>query len=800
MSSTILRSYQVYGADDQILTAAVEAVKKAVKEAKSRGSVQKVTLARRGVRQDIEVGDVYVVPPSVCNDPADFPTLLLNANLRKHTTGEGMVEFQMGALADPKELSRESLQAFKKVCFANAAGDTAPLIVFAASWAHPSAYQSFAYDEDTLLANLRDVAYASPHNPSLSSALDQLRAVDHEAAPYAKSVPVTQHIFSIPKSKDPVYPTFAKGLNVAADESGKTASLERRASIRLRAEQLDVVEGEDLSPEELAIFQSIEAELGTLVHTTAPKEAAAYVDPMPMQGETGMRAQPDYGAPDSKEQIHPAMVDGPDPKTASEDNDDEPQVPVTGLVPDTPTTVDEQAVEGAEDLTAQTTKEAAFAQDTVQSVNKFVSYWAGQLMNGQQLKAELGKVTDRIKDAVIFMKDQGLLSQDGPDTFKVKNRDMVADEKLPTKRSYVLRNTNDNRVWAAQAVDGLILGGEWTHDRTAAFRFASLQVLQEEARRHMITHEAKVAAKTCKCDGDCECADSNTKTAGGWWSPGSVMEQFYPELLHNEVGSPFLSQEEDPNIINPFGAPGKEVSQHPEAMGVGQGLDGNVGGVPLRQEMNIYGPDYARSFYAPKDNMAPSALKLKKHPLAASHKQADGALALFQGLSVATPEEHPQAHFDETAPDGQPGAYVEPAKEDSVPQSDAFLALDSFLKGIVAAYAAQLIGAFKATSKPLTLGTPYTDTLDLSAALEFAGGAQTADAIASAKAQFVQALGGMNDDQRQMLLDNAVSQAAVWCPNTQGSGGFNYEVFVRAEKLDGTSLVVKVVTGAKGGR
>ena len=58
----------------------------------------------------------------------------------------------------------------------------------------------------------------------------------------------------------------------------------------------------------------------------------------------------------------------------------------------------------------------------------------------------------------------------------------------------------------------------------------------------------------------------------------------------------------------------------------------------------------------------------------------------------------------------------------------------------------------------------------------------------------------MNDDQRKMLLDNAVSQAAVWCPNNQGSGGFNYEVFVRADKLDGTTLTVKVVTGAKGGK
>lgn len=899
MSSAILRSYQVFGADDQVLAAAVEAVKKAVKDAKSKGSVQKVTLSRKGHRHDIEVGDIYVVPTSVCDDPADFPTILLNVNLRQHATGEGMVEFQMGALADPKELTRESLQAFKKVCFKNTNGDFAPLIVFAAAWAHPSAYQSFAYNEDTLLPNLRETAYASPFNPSLSSAFDQLRAVDPDAAPYARVLPVTQHIFSMPKSDEPVYPTFAKGLEVANADGGKKASLDRRPCIRLRmAADMEEMSGEDLTGDEINLFQDLGAEMGTLVKTTDPKQAAAYVDPMPMQGDKGLRAQPDYGAPDSKEQIHPAMVDGPNAMTASKQamdltdpdsavaqatvdaikGEDKPEEPiqVTGLVPDTPGEVENKApvTPGTDE-----SKVAAVPQDTVQAVNRFVEHWSGRLIHGTQLKAELLKLTDKLKPAVLFMKDMGYLVPEGEDLYKVRNQDLITDAQAPAKRAYVLRHA-DNRVWAAQSVDGLILGGEWTPDRTAAFRFASLQDVQEEVRRHGIAHEAKIAVKQCKCEGDCSCAEA--KTAGSWWNPGSVIENFYPELQRQQVDSPFLSQSESPDLVNPFGAPGKETSQDPAGMGLNQGLDSNAGGVPLRQEMNIYGPEYARQFYAPKDNMSPSALKLKKHPLAASTgkqalaplalaapaiaeaalpaaaaaapaaagaaagtgaaagagaataapaaapaaefgvmdalstippppqdnsvqaslktKKAEGALALFQGLEVASPEEHPQAHFDETAPDGEPGAYVEPVKEDSVPQDDAFISMDAFLKGLVAAYAAQLIGAYKATGKPLTLATPYTDSLDLTAALEFAGAGSTPEALNSAKAQFSQALGNLNDDQRKMLLDNAVAQAAVWCPNTQGSGGFNYEVFVRAEKLDGTSLTVKVVTGAKGGK
>lgn len=966
MSNAILRSYQVFGADDQVLTAAAEAVKKAVKDAKSKGAVQKVTLSRKGYRHDLEVGDIYVVPTSVCDDPEDFPTILLNANLRQHTTGEGMVEFQMGALADPKELSRETLQDFKKVCFKNSKGDIAPLIVFAAAWAHPSAYQSFAYDEDTLVAMLRDVAYASPFDPSLSSAFDQLKAVDPDSAAHTRIAPVTQHIFSMPKSKDPVYPTFAKGLEIAgADGDTKKASLDVRASVRLRRTAADIpeVSGEELSGDEVNLFQSLEAELGAMVQTTDPKKASTYVDPMPMQGEMGLRAQPDYGAPDSKEQIHPAMVDGPDPKQAS----DETPVQVSGVVPNTPTEIDNKAPEGAENAGAATVKEAAFAQDTVQCVNKFVETWGGRLMNGAQLKAELAKVTDKLKAAVVFMKDQGLLVQEGQDTFKVQNRDMLAESKLPPKRSYLIRNAHDKRVWAAQNLEGLVLGGEWSPDRSEAHRFASINAAQEEIRRHRIAGEAQIVAKECKCDGDCECTPKENKLAS-WWSPGAVVEQFYPELLHNQVDSPFIMQTESPDLVNPFGAPGKQEAQDTSGLGLNQGIESGGGSVPLRQEMNFYGPEYARSFYGPKDNMSPGSLKLKQHPLAAStrtatwtptydsdkksmaamdpataqavaavmefatanyeagwdtiiecmsaqdvadqlggvtdpkeaikhmaemvgarvdqaldarwgdaddpqldtarafaesdprktgsapknanpallavpavaeaaavaapaaaapaagasglstalsiapalipgddkqasQKKADGALALFQGLAVASPEEHPQAHFDESAPNGTPTPYNEPSKVDAVPQDDAFLSLDTFLKGVVAAYAAQLIGAFKATNKPLTLATPYQDTLDLAATLEFAGGAAaTPDAVNSAKAQFSQALGNMNDDQRKMLLDNAMAQAAVWCPNTQGSGGFNYEVFVRAEKLDGTSLTVKVVTGAKGGK
>ena len=1052
MSAQILRSYQVFGADDQILTAAVEAVKKAVKDAKSQSKVQRVELCKRGYRQDIEVGEIFVVPASVCNSPEDFPTILLSANLRQHTTGEGMIEFQMGALADPKELSREALQAFKKVCFTDAKGDIAPLIVFAATWAHPSSYQSFTYDEDGLLAKLRDVAYASPFDPSLSSVFDQLRATDHDQTPLVRIRPVTQHMFKIAPSDEQDYPELLRGLDVAEEEGkskSKKASFQDRPVIRVRAAAMPELEKESLSDDELDLFGDIDDQVqqalkkGAVIEVThscdncgatldketdkdqilckkcrekhgvkpdKAKNATSYKDTGPRSGEyadpglehTALRSQPDYGEEGTKETVDPSQVDGLDPKTAGghyayktdkgivcaacakekeikgkrmyksdwdlqnqscivcgktlgraaggfadarlpkKAGEEPDQITTIGLAPGLDTKVDAVALKGVEKLTdvpikkdaagrppteeekckachgtgkdeaktkawrektpgagpkayikcwacngnglepsyPKSPKKGSFTNETVHAANSFVEHYAGQVLPEAQLKSELAKVTDDLKGVVIFMRDQGLLVPFGPSGYKVMNADLK-DEALhpPPKLAFIIRNAS-HQVWAAEDVEGVILGGEWSDDHKEAARFASKIAAQDEIRRHALgSAKPEIVPKECNCKGDCACRVSAAKTAGGWWNPGSVLEQFYPEIQHEEVNSPYLSQQEGP-YINPFGAPGKETASDPNAAGLSQGLDQNEGGIPLRQENNFYGPEYARNFYAPHADISPAALTLKKHPLAASvgkmepkqashqpkqadkipskkyannpfiknrpgnkdsegkaapwviiqkgsgkvlsshatkelaeksfgamekskhsslYKQADKSMSLFKGLDLSFPEEeHPQAFAEETVRDAEPGHYNEPVAEDAVPQDAGFLSMDKLLKGVVAAYAAQLISAFQVTTKPITLSIPFDDKLDLHATLEIGGGPNaTALQADAAKAQFDQAMDKLSDSQKKMLIDNAYAQAAVWCPNVEGSGGFNYEVFVRAESIDGPILAVRVVTGMK---
>ena len=789
MATSILRSYQVFGADDQILASAVDAVKTAAKDAKSHGDVQRVTLAKRGIRTDIEVGDVFVVPPSVCDNPEDFPTILLSANLRNYAPGEGMIEFQMGGLLDPKELSRDTLQQFKKVCFANSKGDIVPLVVFAAAWAHPSAYQSFPYDEDTLLSRLREVAYAAPFNPSLSSVFDQLRALNPDEAPLVRITPMTQHIFRIPKGEQD-FPKFTSGLNIVQEDGKKTASLERRPSIRLRAAEIPPLEKSDLTDAELSFMDSIQDEVKKSVKgSDTGEQPKTYPDT-----KFGENRRPGedlgMGEPGNVSDRTPDKVDGPDPKTARAA--DGPWV----IIDTTDNSVhSEHKNKGEATKVYNRLNNEHFQTKPDSHEGRYEMKSKAYHEETQHPPKTSSEKKDEKPEETIPVTGVATAS---PETIPAKAPEEAAQVVVaPVKLAYVIRN-KFHQVWAAEDIEGVKLGGFWSNDPIEAARFVSKHAAEDEVRRCRLHEEkAVLVAKDCTCEGDCACKVPPGKTAGNWFNPGTVIEQFYPELQHEEVGSPLITQYEG-DYINPFGAPGKQTPQDPNAMGLAQGLDENTGGVPLRNEMGFYGPEYARNFYAPHADVPGNALAFKKHPKGAAQQPKKAEFPSFMGLKLAPPE-HPQAENAETQTfPVEPTPYQEPSREESIPEDAAFINMDRLLKGVVAAYAAQLIAAYKMTTKPVHLGVPFTDSLDLHLALEVAGGSEsTLTQVDAAKAQFDQALEKLSDDQKKVLLDNAVAQAAVWCQNTRGSGGFNYEVFVRAESLEGSSLSVKVVTGVK---
>ena len=991
MTTPILRSYQVYGANDQILTTAAEAIQDALKDAKSSSKVQRVALRRQGHRQDLEIGDIYVIPASVCNKAEDFPTVLLYANLRKHATAEGMVEFQMGTLVEPGEISSESLQALKDVAFTNAKGESAPLIVFAPSWSNPSDYLSFVYESEAdLIPQLREIAYSAPFNPSLSSVFDQLKAVDPDMSPLAVNLPSTQHVFQVPASEDPDYPEFAKGLDIAAPEGSKKASLGRRAVVRLTAADLPTAEKAVMDDDELGLFEAVDQQVSDAVkfpaavaaslctaaaaspsdiadildipsgqkkvytvggitftvyydqqeargdmgqsvpgmvsgdyevwvgpvednknllrqHVSpgkprgmqqsyaaekvvtailnyvnrrprnASKQASAYVDPMPMQGGLGLRAQPDYGEAGTCADKTPDLVDGPSAMTASKRASS-----FVGMV---------MAIKSGE-------KEVFRIEGRSGQITTFVVYFDAVDARGDMGGRVPGMISGEYEVCVSPTGDgevvglQNILRQhvspgkpNGAQqiyaaercveamTRFVRSHSKEAAGVTTHQASFHIANTKTKQVWAAEDVDGIKFGGDWSDDVTEAAAFISKEAADDEIRRNFLSRgEAEVVEEPCGCT-DCKCKkeaasapgpwvvideatgevkatcknrgeatkiynrlnaprfrgdegapsyemkaksyhdemqpkgkEAKWKRASNWYNPGSVLEQFAPDLAGSRVDSPFLNQQEnEAGYINPFGAPGKEAPMDNTGMGLNQQISDGAGNtVPLRQENNFYGPDFARNFYAPHTDISPGALTLKR-PKGASLKVAESSLSLFQGLSLADPEkdgdypdEHPQAHVDERAAEGPTAIYEDPGVEVSM-EDPLFLQMDQFVKQILAAYASQLISAFQVTSRPISLGVPFEDTLDLADLLRYAGGATVSDnARDAAVTQLIAGMTKLNDGQRRLLLENAFAQAAVWCNGKGGSGGFNYEVYVRATELGESTMKITVVTGQKG--
>lgn len=272
MPNVTLRGYQVFGANDEILNQAVDEVKAAVKAAKASGEVQVVSLFRRGYRHDLQIGELYVVPPSVCDSAEDFPLALLRAQVRHHATPEGRIEFEMGALVDKDDLPKETLTAFKDVVFREGGeGDLKPLLVWRACWSSPYDAIGFLYDEKTVLGKLREVAYAAPFNPALSSVLDALKATSENHAAFVVSAPVTQHMFSVPDSEDQDFPKLVPGLEYpAAEEDGrtkKTASqkVERRPVLRITAANIPAVEKDILTDGEMQCMAAMDQEVGDTV-------------------------------------------------------------------------------------------------------------------------------------------------------------------------------------------------------------------------------------------------------------------------------------------------------------------------------------------------------------------------------------------------------------------------------------------------------------------------------------------------------------------------------------------------------
>lgn len=967
MPNVVLRSFQSFTASDEVLNAAVAEIKTAVASAKSSGAVQVVSLFRRGYRSDLQIGEVYAVPPAVCDDMQDFPLALLKAQIRRYATPEGRIEFELGALLDPQDMSKATLKAFKELVFP----DGKVLLVFRACWSSPYDAVGFLYDEATVFDRLREVAYAAPHNPALSSVLDALHGCSEVHGAFVVSGPVTQHLFNIPDSAEQDYPKLIPGIDTPAPEEGGKAkqasapTAPHRPILRITAANIPALEKDVLSDQELSMLASIDQEVGQTVvssedsglresplqglitaavelsmadrHTpatlptdypdglygekdpglaegqlkSAAEQPATYQDNDFGKGGAGLRRQPDYGEAGSKETITPAMVDGPDFKTASIPGIVTPMaefgsgdgvaktlaeaVPGVGTAPNAtlPSRFAGLICAASENQDLPTDIEQTTAERTA-AVGEAHQVDAWTKVDGQPQDQATGGSTTTQTDTVLDFAhpSQGVNDEpsgsDTPDSDgagqsggdmgggTVTASSVVASASPATGqavRTYVIRNASGQH-WACSDLGGLKLGGFWTDDAAQeAHQFQNPEEAHEEVRRNCLDRQdgaivlpagigpLKLASwwspgralatfypetqsshtPSSKRTGGKDKgskqgkAPARPKNAQSWWDTGQVADQFAPDLVNNNAPNfgGELGQQESPDLINPFGAPGNATPQAPVSLaGCPEGMNKEYDGVPLKTENNFYGPEFAREFYAPQSDIPGEDLVAKQ----SAWRKANGPTGKGMAYCAACDSAYPKgtkhacpggktAAAGKTAQPGDPVPpqpqvksapsfldtlnTAKPEPESKTPYIDpqqngdgldnpspAYLMIDKLVKGVVGAYVSQLIGAFTYTQRPLELETPFEDKLDLAEVLAFGGGSSET-AQKAAKQQLSHALELLSDDEKKQVVNDGQAQAAVWCESETGAGGYTYEVFARVEAIEGSVLTLRTITGIR---
>jgi hypothetical protein len=336
MATKSYRSYLSFTAPDEMIAQVAEAIKtQGVKEA-NKGNVAKLEICKKSYREDIVIGDLYVVPASVCKNAKDFPIALLASGAFKKLNAEEAVEARLQFLAS-EDMSKETLKLAKEMLFTNDQGEVSDLVVFHPAWANIADVKVIHLNPETLFLDLRDKVFTALYNPTLSNSFEQIKALT--GAYRVESIPLQQHVFKTP-SYGTAYPEFAKGSEIEAtetkvklgdpDAAGKSVGKDavkalnikttfrliassvvpaetKRKKIRLSAAHINELEESILEPEELELFNRVEDVLDN-------KNIKA-------SSETGLRNREDYGSPDSKENVSSADVDGPDPKKATQDVD-----------------------------------------------------------------------------------------------------------------------------------------------------------------------------------------------------------------------------------------------------------------------------------------------------------------------------------------------------------------------------------------------------------------------------------------------------------------------------------------------
>lgn len=279
------KSFQMFTVSEALLAKVTEAVRAGEKEARSSGSIQSFEVFCRGLRMNISLGRVMVVPPAVCGDRKDFPTALLYGRLVRvfGTGGEEVADLIEKRIGDNEfdEYSQADFDTIRKELFEDKrTGKEACLVIFAPNWMNCREYVGFHFsdDESQLKNDLRHLVFSAYYNPAVSSAFDALMTNVNTT-----KVDVTD---ITPKL---TYPFLSENPLKQFPQLEKQAGW-KRATVLLNSKTADEVEKQSLDPQELDVFEALDEALKT-----------SLLPPVEDAEEAGGRE--DYKAPTEKDGV-----------------------------------------------------------------------------------------------------------------------------------------------------------------------------------------------------------------------------------------------------------------------------------------------------------------------------------------------------------------------------------------------------------------------------------------------------------------------------------------------------------------
>ena len=250
-----------------ILTNVTAAVIEAEKKARSSREIQTLDVLRPGLRQDIYIGKIMVIPPSVMDDPEKVPLPLFKGAILNLFDSETAAAYDSHRLAESEfdELKNSDFAQFKDRVFKEGNEKFACVIMFLPAWSSPRDYVGFRFDKDAVKLEqlIRHLVFSAYFNPSLSSLFETL-----EENQLHLDVKNLQHdhfgpVFDL-MSAENTYPILEK-------KGGLRST--RKPLLRFAAHELDAIKEELISPEEKAVLDELSDEIvAKIASVDAPEQ------------------------------------------------------------------------------------------------------------------------------------------------------------------------------------------------------------------------------------------------------------------------------------------------------------------------------------------------------------------------------------------------------------------------------------------------------------------------------------------------------------------------------------------------